>query len=125
MIGFKTKGSFKHIERFIKDVVSKKYLSPLDRCGLKGVRALAEATPKDTGVTAASWDYEIHNSDGKTVIYWTNDNFNRDCNIAILIQYGHGTGRGVYVQGVDYINPALKPVFDEIAEEVWKEVTKS
>lgn len=125
MFRFKSKGSFKFIERFINDVKSQKYLDPIDKCAIKGVRALSEATPKDTGVTAASWNYEVHKSASGVKIYWTNDNFNRDCNIAILIQYGHGTGRGAYVQGIDYINPALKPIFDEIANEVWKEVTKS
>ena len=90
-----------------------------------GVQALASATPVDTGKTAASWDYEIERSGAGARIVWTNTNVTRDGDpIAIMLQYGHGTGTGGYVQGRAYINPAIQPIFDEIAEEVWKVVTE-
>ena len=88
-----------------------------------GVSALESATPVDSGLTASSWDYEIHQSRNSAKIVWTNSNINQGVPIAIILQYGHGTRNGGYVQGRDYINPAIKPVFDRIAEGVWKEVT--
>ena len=90
-----------------------------------GVSALSSATPIDTGKTAASWGYEIESDDDGTRIIWTNSNVNKNVNIAIILQYGHGTGTGGYVQGRDYINPAMQPVFDQIADAVWREVTKA
>jgi hypothetical protein len=95
----------------------------LDRWGQLGVQALSSATPVDTGTTAASWNYEIHQSKGSTTLVWTNSNTNKGIPIALLIQYGHGTGNGGYVAGRDYINPAIQPVFDQIAKEAWEEVT--
>lgn len=97
----------------------------LDRFGQEGVAALSSATPVDSGKTAASWSYEIERGDGKTVISWSNSNVNDGVNIAVILQYGHGTGTGGFVQGRDYINPAIQSVFDRIAEEAWREVTKS
>lgn len=94
----------------------------LDKFGEMGVDALRSATPVDTGKTADSWRYEISDENGKLGINWYNSNVNDGVNIAVIIQYGHGTRQGAYVQGLDYINPALKPVFDEIADAVWKEV---
>lgn len=97
--------------------------SVLEKCGEKGVEALASATPKDSGVTAASWYYEVETSGETSTITWLNSNLaNGYFPVAIMLQYGHGTGTGGYVQGVDYINPAIKPVFDEIAETVWEVV---
>jgi len=98
--------------------------SDLERLAERGVAALEAATPKDTGLTASSWSYEIENSGGKTTIYWLNSNkTDTGIPIAILLQYGHGTGTGGYVQGRDYINPAIQSVMDEIANDVWKKVT--
>lgn len=95
----------------------------LNRYGDAGVSALRSATPYDTGRTASSWGYEIEkDADGYT-IYWTNDHYNKGVNIAIILQYGHGTGTGGYVQGIDYINPSMRPVFEQIANDAWNEVT--
>ena len=88
-----------------------------------GVKALSSATPMDTGKTAASWGYEIESSKDGHVIHWINDNVNNGVNIAIILQYGHGTGTGGYVQGRDYINPAIAPIFEQIANDAWNEVT--
>ena len=123
MIRIRQKGDFKKTEKFLDKAKKGDFFKNLNAYGEMGVKALADATPVDSGKTAGSWDYEIEQSPGSVHIYWTNSNQNHGVNIAVLIQYGHGTGTGGYVQGVDYINPALKPVFDEIAEKVWKEVT--
>lgn len=88
-----------------------------------GVQALRSATPKDSGETAASWGYEIEQDAEGYTIYWTNDNFNRSFNVAINLQKGHGTGTGGYVSGIDYINPAMNPIFEQIANDAWNEVT--
>lgn len=123
MIKFKHKGNFKNLERFLSRMSNKEEFKTLDRFGQAGVEALRAATPVQSGETASLWGYEIQN-DGATVkIVWTNENINQGVNIAVIIQYGHGTGTGGYVQGRDYINPALRSVFDNIANEVWKEVT--
>ena len=89
-----------------------------------GVDALASATPVESGLTAASWYFEVESGGGRHRITWKNSNVNGGVHIAIILQYGHGTGTGGYVQGRDYINPAIRPVFDKIEAEVWKEVTK-
>lgn len=122
-IRFIHKGDFSATMKFLGKAKNKDYLKILDKYGRKGVQALADATPKDTGKTSESWNYEIHYQRGGAEIVWTNSNVNKDRNIAILIQYGHGTRNGGYVAGIDYINPALRPIFDEIAEAAWKEVT--
>lgn len=119
------KGDFKKTFRFLNGLVNRKFLSKLDYYGRKGVEALAAATPKDSGKTANSWGYEIVEEQGKCSIVWTNSNINDGVPIAVILQYGHGTNHGGYVQGQDYINPALRPIFDEIAEGAWKEVTNS
>lgn len=112
-------------EKYLEKLQRKDYLRILNSCAEKGVQALANATPKRTGKTAASWSYEISSGGGMTTIYWKNDNVTRDGDpIAIMLQYGHGTGTGGYVVGRDYINPAIQPVFDNIADEVWKVVTE-
>lgn len=101
------------------------YFNVLDKCGKKGVAALEAATPADTGLTAHSWSYEVDKSRTHATITWSNSNVTRDGHpIAIMLQLGHGTGTGGYVVGRDYINPAMKPVFDEIEDEVWKAVTR-
>ena len=96
--------------------------SGLDRYGQEGVDALANATPKESGETANSWRYRIIRKRGFVTIEWYNTHVNDGANIAVLIQYGHGTGTGGYVQGIDYINPSIRPVFDRIADEIWKKV---
>lgn len=125
MIRFKHKGDFKHTERFFKKAVEKSYLHTLKKYGLAGVQALASATPKESGATAAAWSYEIVKTDGGYSIYWSNSNTNNGVNIAVILQYGHGTGTGGYVRGIDYIDPAIRPIFDQIANEAWKEVTST
>ena len=116
------KGDFKKTRNFLKQLQRRSYLSDLDRFGRQGVDALARATPKDTGETAASWRYEIVSDQNGVRIVWCNRHVHEGANIALLLQYGHGTRNGGYVEGIDYINPALKPVFDRIAEQAWKEV---
>lgn len=101
------------------------HLGILDKYGNRGVDALRAATPKETGKTADSWYYEISHSKNSASITWSNFNTNRGYNIAILIQYGHGTGTGVYVQGTDYVNPAMKDVFEQIANEVAEEIKRA
>lgn len=125
MISFRHSGDFKHTEKFFDKATNIDNLSSIEKYALEGVAALALATPFRTGKTASSWDYEIHRSSGKISIYWTNDNLNKGVNIAVILQYGHGTRNGGYVMGRDYINPAIRPIFDKIAEAAWKEVTDS
>lgn len=122
-VRFKNTGDFEKTSKFLESIKEKRFLKKLDVWGREGVEALSSATPVDTGVTAASWDYEIHYGKSSVELVWTNSNTNKGISIALLIQYGHGTGSGGYVQGRDYINPAMKPIFDKIAEEAWKEVT--
>ena len=125
MIRFKHKGDFRHTEAFFKKASDRSYLHTLKKYGQAGVDALASATPKESGATAAAWSYEIVPSDGGYSIYWSNSNINKGVNIAVILQYGHGTGTGGYVKGRDYINPAIRPIFDQIANEAWKEVTST
>lgn len=124
MISFRSKGDFKKTEEFLKKSLGRKYRAVLEKYGQKGVLALTAATPIDTGLTAASWDYEITQNESGLSVVWSNTNVRKGyCNIAIILQYGHGTRNGGYVEGRDYINPALKPIFDELADAAWKEVT--
>ena len=118
------KGNFNKTEKFLKRASDFKINSVLNKYGKKGVEALAAATPKRSGETADSWSYKIEKNNGGYVIAWDNSNVNNGVNIALILQYGHGTGTGGYVQGIDYINPALKPIFDALADEAWQEVTK-
>ena len=111
-------------EEFLRRAKDLKIESVLNKYGAKGVQALASATPIDSGRTASSWGYEIERSGSGWSIHWTNDNINQNVNIAVILQYGHGTGTGGYVAGRDYINPAIAPVFQEIADEAWKEITQ-
>lgn len=119
------RGSFKNTERLFQRLSRFEIRSILDKYGAQGVTALSAATPKNTGATASSWTYEIERSGNRYSIVWKNDNINAGVNIALILQLGHGTGTGGYVQGVDYINPALQPIFDQLADEAWQEVTKS
>lgn len=125
MIKFTQKGDFSKITKYLQkqNLIGKK-TSVLDYYGQLGVNALREATPKDTGLTASSWSYKSQVSDNGITITWTNDNFNKGVPIALIIQYGHGTGTGGWVEGKDYINPAIQPVFDKIAKDLWKEMTE-
>lgn len=123
MITFTHKGDFSRVNRFLEKALNAIKLGELDKYGRKGVDALADATPKDTGKTAESWKYKITRSNGSATISWYNTNENKGVNIAVILQYGHGTKNGGYVRGRDYINPAIQPVFDEIAESAWKEIS--
>lgn len=124
-ITFKHTGDFSKSLQFLNIITKKQYLNKLNNYGLEGVKALADATPKRTGLTAASWNYKIEDVDGKVTMTWFNTNVQNGVPIAIILDYGHGTGRGTYVQGKHYISPAIQPVFDRIANEVWKEVTRA
>ena len=123
MITFKHRGDFNNTERFFKRAQKMDFYRNLEKYARAGVAALASATPVDTGLTATSWDYEIRKEKNKILIYWTNSNIQNGVPIAVILQYGHGTNNGGYVQGRDYINPAIRRIFDEIAENAWKEVT--
>lgn len=123
MITFRQKGDFKRTTKFFERCLNVIKLGELDKYGQKGVEALAAATPRNSGTTAESWKYEIVHSKGSASISWYNTNENKGVNIAVILQYGHGTRNGGYVRGRDYINPAIQPVFDEIAESAWKEIT--
>lgn len=116
------KGSFKRSEKWFKKIIGTDYMNVLHEYGRKGVENLSASTPVDTGLTASSWYYKIKKEDGKISVNWFNSNINDGVNIAIILQYGHGTGNGGYVVGRDYINPSLRPVFDEMADKAWKEV---
>ena len=118
------RGSFKNTERLFQRLSRFEIRTVLNKYGAMGVTALSAATPKNTGETASEWTYDIEHSGGRYSLIWKNDNINNGVNIALILQLGHGTGTGGYVQGIDYINPALKPVFDQLAEEAWQEVTK-
>lgn len=122
MIGINYYGSFVKTERFLENLSKRDYMSVLRMYGEKGVEALREATPKDTGKTSESWSYEIEKTSNGYSIHWHNSNRADGLNIALLLQYGHATQHGVYVQGIDYINPALQKVFTEMADALWKEV---
>lgn len=123
MIAFKHSGDFSKTISFLNKTKEKDFRKILDRYGKLGVSALASATPNDTGLTAASWDYEIEAVNGSSTITFYNSNIQNGVSIAIILQYGHGTRNGGWVNGRDYINPAIQPVFDKIAADAWKEVT--
>lgn len=123
MISFRQKGDFSKLTRFLERAKKAVKVSDLDKYGREGVAALASATPVETGLTASSWNYEIEIQNGSATIGFYNTNVNKGVPIAIILQYGHGTRNGGWVQGRDYINPAIQPVFDRITEAAWKEVT--
>lgn len=122
----KSKGDWSKTESWLKRIQTlKNARTILEKYGREGVAALAAATPVDSGETASSWDYEIVQNGDSTALIFTNSNTTyQGTPIAILLQYGHGNGNGGYVQGRDYINPAVQPIFDEIANKAWKEVVE-
>jgi hypothetical protein len=124
MIGFRLKGDFSKTTNFLNNVRKAVKPKSLDEYGRKGVAALASATPVDSGLTANSWYYKITQNGNTVTIAYCNSNIQNGVPIAIILQYGHGTGTGGWVQGRDYINPAIQPIFDQIANDAWKEVTK-
>lgn len=122
MFSFSSSGSFDQTEAWLRRLQSGQMFAQLSKFGQEGVNALASATPVESGLTASSWTYEIVQDAGSYSIIWSNTNVVNGTPVAILLQYGHGTGTGGYVQGRDYINPALQPIFDRIADEVWRAV---
>ena len=124
MIKFNQTGDFSKTLKFLGTASKGIRLKDLDRYGKEGVTALSHATPVDSGATAAAWTYKITNEQGKTTISWHNSNVVNGTSIAVILQYGHGTNNGGFVAGRDYINPAMRPIFDNMAESAWKEVTK-
>lgn len=123
-VSFDISGDFEKTYDFLKRMSRGDAFKVLEKYGNLGVEALASATPVDSGDTASSWTFEVEQTGSTYSINWMNTNVNGGVNIAIILQTGHGTGTGGYVQGRDYINPAIQPVFDKIANEVWREVTK-
>lgn len=124
-VKFNVKGSFKNTEDFLKRMQKQTEFDSLELYAQQGVNALRSVTPRDTGNTANSWSYRITKSKGKVKIEWLNSNITSEGTpVVILLQYGHGTGTGGYVKGQDFINPAIKPIFNEIEENVWKEVQR-
>ena len=124
MISFRHKGDFSKFTRFMERAKESVHLGDLDKYGREGVAALASATPVDSGLTAKSWSYKIERTKGSTTISFYNSNIQNGVPIAVILQYGHGTRNGGWVQGRDYINPAIRPVFDKIANDAWREVTR-
>ena len=124
MISFRQKGDFSKLTRFMERAKETVRLGDLDKYGREGVAALASATPVDSGLTASSWSYKIEHKNGSATISFHNSNVQNGVPIAVILQYGHGTRNGGWVQGRDYINPAIQPIFDKIANEAWREVTK-
>ena len=124
MFRLKEHGNYDRIRNYLMKNKTPQYLKVLERYGQEGVTALSQATPRSTGLTASSWSYKVVPGETKSSIEFHNSNINNGVPIAIILQYGHGTGTGGWVEGRDYINPAIQPIFDKIAEEAWKEVTK-
>ena len=124
MIKFRQKGDFSKLSKFLERAKEVVHIGNLDKYGQEGVAALSSATPVDTGNTANSWYYEIENKKGSVKISFCNSNIQNGVPIAVILQYGHGTKNGGWVQGRDYINPAIRPIFDKIADDAWREVTK-
>ena len=124
MIEFKQKGDFAKLNRYLERMREVAKIGDLDKYGKEGVAALSSATPIDTGKTANSWSYKINRQNGSVSIDFYNSNFSNGVPIAIILQYGHATNNGGWVQGRDYINPAIQPIFDKIAKNAWKEVTE-
>lgn len=125
MISFVSKRSGKRTEDSLRRMLNSDIFRSLDAAAKMGVNALALAVPKDSGLAADSWNYKIERSRGSVAITWTNNDIENGFPVAIMLQYGYGTGTGGYVQGRDYINPAMKPIFDSIADQVWKAVTSA
>ena len=124
MIKFRQKGDFSKLTRFLERAKEAVRLGDLDKYGREGVAALASATPVDSGLTVNSWYYTIEHKNGSSSINFHNSNIQNGVPIAVILQYGHGTRNGGWVEGRDYINPAIQPIFDRIANDAWREVTK-
>ena len=124
MISFRQKGDFSKVTKFLEKAKESVHLGILDKYGREGVAALSSMTPIDSGETANSWYYKIENQNGRARILFCNSNINDGVPIAIILQYGHGTRNGGWVEGRDYINPAIQPIFDKIADNAWREVIK-
>ena len=124
MISFRQKGDFSKLTRYLERVKNVVKIGDLDKYGREGVAALSSATPIDSGLTANSWYYKIEHTNGSATISFHNSNIQNGVPIGVILQYGHGTRNGGWVQGRDYINPAIRPIFDKIADNAWKEVTK-
>lgn len=124
MLVIHQKGDFKNLTSFLERAKEKVNLGMLDDYGRQGVAALQSATPKDSGKTSESWYYKIERRDGTVTLSFHNSNENQGIPIAIILQYGHATGNGGYVEGIDYINPAIQPIFNKLAQEAWEEVRK-
>ena len=124
MISFRQKGDFSKLTSFLERAKETVYLGDLNKYGRQGVAALASATPIDSGETADSWYYEIENNKESATITFYNSNVQNGVPIAIILQYGHGTRNGGWVEGRDYINPAIQPIFDQIVDDAWREVNK-
>ena len=124
MITFKQTGDFSTVYTWMDRILDKIKLGDFNSYGREGVRLLKENTPVDTGKTRDSWDYVIEHEKGKSSIYFTNSNINDGVSIAIILQYGHASKNGSWVEGIDYINPALRPLFEDLAEDLWREVTE-
>lgn len=122
MISFKESGDFKNLEKLLSFSKRANIEAILNKYGQIGVEALSASTPSRSGKTASSWNYKVTRNKGNLQIDWYNTNTNKGENIAILIQYGHGTGTGGYVHGIDYVNPAMKPIFDRLSRDLWMEV---
>lgn len=125
MITVRQKGDYSKVTKYFERVKKAARVSRLEKYAKAGVAALSSATPVDSGLTASSWYYEIQNGQGFTKIDFCNSHINKGVPIAIILQYGHGTGTGGWVQGRDYINPAIQPIFDKIAADAWREVTNA
>lgn len=125
MIGFTVTGSTTRTQKFLQTIIGRDLFSDLDAAGRRGVEALRAATPVDSGLTAASWSYNIKKEGDSYTISWTNSNRVNGVLIAVILQYGHGTGTGGYVAGRDYINPAIQPIFEQITNDVWRKVTQA
>jgi hypothetical protein len=125
LIKISSEGDFSKTIKFLEKMEKFKVEHILEKYGSKGVSALSSATPIDSGLTASSWTYVVEVKSESATIHWMNTNVNKGVNIAVILQYGHGTGTGGYVQGRDYINPAMRSIFDQIAEEAWREVVNA
>jgi len=125
MISISSEGSWDKTDRFLRAMQKLNVDGVIAAAAQRGVAALAQATPRDSGLSANSWGFEITREKNSVVINWTNSDVENGYPVALMIQYGHGTGTGGYISGKDYINPAMRPVFDEIADTVWKAVTSA
>ena len=125
MISATSSGSFAKMEKFLKAMMKLNIMDILNKAGRQGVQALASATPVNSGLAARSWGYEVEKRGSTYIIHWTNSDIENGFPVALMLQIGHGTGNGGYIQGIDYINPAIRPIFDRIANDVWKAVTSA